>query len=261
MNAFFKWIGGATWIVQIDSVKIACDPVLCPKGSIQDYRYFKTTRLNDPVFDETDFTGVNLWLLTHNHEDHLDRYGLKMIPREATIISHESLKPLLLKKGYSRVRFLGWHEDTVVTTDGLSIRIKAIPAVHAKRRIFGGMVGNGNGYFLEISRADSAYSIYVTGDSVYDRENISHIGSPNIDLIIANSGSAMVGKSILAHIIGRITNNANDLTAMAADMRPKKLIPVHWGTFTHYSENITSTSFKNHDTITIADLGERIALS
>jgi L-ascorbate metabolism protein UlaG (beta-lactamase superfamily) len=256
MNTKFKWIGGATWVLQIDNCKIACDPVLCPQGHIQDYKYFKTRRLNDPQYSESDFKDVNLWLLTHNHQDHIDRYGFKLIDKNSIIIAHEGLKAYFKKDIYSGIRFLGWDEDTEVLIDGINIKIKSLPAIHAKKASWGGMIGNGNGYLLNIARDGSKYCIYVTGDSVYNSSTKKHIGTSNIDLIIANAGSAMVGESSMSRIIGRITNNIDDIKDMNAELNPKVLIPVHWGTFSHYYETITHESFNKYDNIKIINVGE-----
>jgi L-ascorbate metabolism protein UlaG (beta-lactamase superfamily) len=261
MKINFKWIGGATWILQVDNCKIACDPVLCPEGSVQDYKFFKARRLNDPQYSEPDFKEVNLWLLTHNHEDHFDRDGFKAIDNNSTIIAHKGLKTFFTKDIYSGIRFLGWDEDTEVLSEGINIKIKAMPAIHAKKASLGGMIGNGNGYLLNIDRDGSKYCVYVTGDSVYNSSIKKHTGTANIDLIITNAGSAMVGEPPLSRSIGRITNNINDIIKMNADLNPSILIPVHWGTFSHYSEKITHESFGNYSNIRVVDLGESINLS
>ncbi len=261
MKINFKWIGGATWILQIDSIKIACDPVLCPEGCVQDYKFFKARRLNDPQYSESDFKDVDLWLLTHNHEDHLDRDGFKVIDNNSTVIAHEGLKPYFEKGIYSDIRFLGWDEDSEFGIKGINIRIKALPAIHAKKASWGGMIGNGNGYLLNIARDGSKYCVYVTGDSVYSSNIKKHISTSNIDLIIANAGSAMVGESSLSRSIGRITNSINDIIKMNSELNPEMLIPVHWGTFSHYSEKITHQSFSKYHNIEIVDVGESISLS
>lgn len=260
MNVSFKWIGGATWVLQFDTVKIACDPVLCTEGHVQDYRYFKTKRVNSPMFLDSDFKKVNLWLLTHAHEDHIDRYGKQVIHEDSTIVSHKSLRAIFKNKADADIRFLDWHEETEISVAGYAVKVKAVPALHAKRKIFGGMVGNGNGYLVEISGNESKYRIYVTGDSVYDKSMLRHVGNSRVDLIIANAGSAMVGKSFLSKIIGRITNNIDDLREMCSEMKPGNLIPVHWGTFTHYSEIIDPGSFNDIGAVKIVKVGETITV-
>ena len=49
MELQFRWIGGAAWTLHVGRLTIACDPVLCPRGAVQDYGFFKTTRLQDPA--------------------------------------------------------------------------------------------------------------------------------------------------------------------------------------------------------------------
>ena len=246
--------------MQVDRIKIACDPVLCPKGHIQDYKYFKTRRLNDPQYSESDFKDVNVWLLTHNHHDHIDKYGYKLIDKNTTIIAHKGLEVFFKKGIYNGIKFLGWNEATEILINGINIRIKALPAIHAKKALFGGMIGNGNGYLLDIAKDDSRYCVYVTGDAVFNSSIKKHIGTSNIDLIIANAGSAMAGKSSLSRSIGRITNNIDDIKDMNAELNPKMLIPVHWGTFSHYYETITHESFNKYGNIKILNVGESIHL-
>jgi L-ascorbate metabolism protein UlaG (beta-lactamase superfamily) len=260
MNTNFKWIGGATWILQVNNCKIACDPVLCPEGHIQDYKYFKTRRLNSPQYSESDFENVNLWLLTHNHEDHIDSDGFKLIEKNSTIISHKSLRPYFKKDINNDIRFLDWNECAEMCVDSINIKVKALPAIHARKTLLGNVVGNGNGYLLDIAGDDSKFCIYVTGDSVYNKSIIKDIGTSNIDLIIANAGSAMVGKSFIAPIIGRITNNISDVIQMNAELNPKIIIPVHWGTFSHYHEMITRESFNEYDNIELLNAGDSINL-
>jgi L-ascorbate metabolism protein UlaG (beta-lactamase superfamily) len=261
LNVNFKWIGGATWVLQIGDCKIACDPVLCPEGSVQDYKFFKARRLNDPQYSVSDFKDVNLWLLTHNHEDHIDRDGLKLIDKNSTIVAHEGLKAFFTGDIYSGLRLIGWDEDTAILINGINTKIKALPAIHAKKASWGGMIGNGNAYLLDFDRDGSKYCIYVTGDSVYSSSIKKHIGTSSIDLIIANAGSAMVGESSLSRSIGRITNNINDIIKMNADLNPRILIPVHWGTFSHYSEIITRESFNKYANIKFLNAGDHINLA
>lgn len=261
MNVSLKWIGGATWVLQIDNIKIACDPVLCPEGYIQDYKYFKTKRLNNPTYDRADFDKVNLWLLTHNHEDHLDNFGLEILSKNSIIISHKSLKNVFKNGSYDDMRFIEWNEVTEIEIDGMLIKVKAVPAIHSKRVLFGSLIGNGNGYLLEIIKNNSQYSLYVTGDSVYNKSIIRNIHLANIDLIIANSGAAMIGNSLLSKIIGRVTNSIDDIITMNIDLKPKKIIPVHWGTFSHYSEILNSDSFAENENVEYLKVGEKKVLS
>jgi len=258
MKFEFKWIGGATWILCFNGTRIGCDPVLCPEGSIQDYFYFKTRRLNPPQFETSEFDDIDLWLLTHDHEDHLDNEGLKRIKKNRVIITDKSLKKRFKKKEYPLVTHLPWGEEKEIRINQFNIEIRSIPAIHAKRRIFSPLIGNGNGYILIISDSNSSWRIYVTGDAVYDERIIQYTGLEHIDILIANAGSAMIGDSILSRIIGRVTNNSNDIIDLNSDLKPGNLIPVHWGTFSHYAEKIRPETFRNFSNIRFLNPGETI---
>jgi L-ascorbate metabolism protein UlaG (beta-lactamase superfamily) len=185
---------------------------------------------------------------------------LKLIDKNSTIVARRP-ESTFTEGIYSGVRLIGWDEDTEVLIDGINIIIRALPAIHAKKASLGGMVGNGNGYLLNIARKGSKYCIYVTGDSVYSSSIKKHIGTSNIDLIIANAGSAMVGGPPLSDSIGRITNNIDDIIKMNSELNPEMLIPVHLGTFSHYSEKITHESFGKYSKIRVIDVGESISIS
>src|SRR3989338_3900316 len=99
-------IGGATFVYSIstnqnEKLTIACDPVLCPKGQVHDYGLFKSTRLQEPELEgEGDLKDVDIWLLTHGHEDHLDIFGFQKIlsgKSNSIIIAHPSVENLLKK--------------------------------------------------------------------------------------------------------------------------------------------------------------------
>jgi len=260
MKFEFKWIGGATWILSFNGTAIACDPVLCPGGTIQDYFYFKTMRLTQPEFDPSDFENIDLWLLTHNHEDHLDKEGLKHVGKNSFIVTDKSLKKHLNRREYPHVIHLPWGEEEEIKINQFNIRVRAIPAIHAKRSIFSSLIGNGNGYILDIKERESSFRIYVTGDAVYDERIIQYTGLEHIDIVIANAGSAMIGDSILSRIIGRVTNNSNDIINLNSDLRPGNLIPVHWGTFSHYAETIKPDTFQKYINIRFLNPGETIKI-
>ncbi len=43
----FQWVGGATFILSTGNLKIACDPVLCPKNTLEGKPIGKVLKFND----------------------------------------------------------------------------------------------------------------------------------------------------------------------------------------------------------------------
>ena len=233
MKIKFNWIGGATFIITIGNLKIACDPVLCKKGTIQDYFWFKSRRIEDPVYTEKDFENIDLWLITHNHEDHLDTIGLSKILYNSSVISNKNTSGKLRKKGIKDLTILNWGETKKYDIKECTIEVEAIPAVHGINPVSAFLAGKVNGYYLIISKGKESVRVYITSDTVYKNIIINTLEGRNIDLLIPNMGAAKQGSWIMT-----LTLNSRMLKKMIHKLNPKIVIPVHYGTFGHYNEPI-----------------------
>ena len=147
-----KWVGGATWILTVGGVKIACDPVLCPAGTIQDYGWFRSRRLEAPVYVEDDFRDVDLWLITHAHEDHLDERGLAQIGPASRVVTHANAISKIRRTRTTDIHMLAWHQQHQFTLKDCQITIEAMPAVHGVNPISAWFAGGVNGYWVTLTR-------------------------------------------------------------------------------------------------------------
>jgi len=251
----FQWIGGATFILTFDNLKIAIDPVLCSKGTIQDYFWFKSERLEEPVYQKEDFNNVDLWLITHNHEDHLDEKGLQMMSEDSMVISNANSVKKLNLKTFIKHRILDWGKTDDFYINGYKIEIIAIPAIHGVNPLSALFAGKVNGYFLKITKDEKTYNIYMTGDTVYKKRIVDILKDKAIDLLIPNMGAAKQGSWIMT-----LTLNAKMLKKMITQLQPKMVIPVHYGTFEHYREPLAKILELKDKCIRIIPLGSKIAL-
>lgn len=251
MNLKFKWIGGATCIISFDGIKIAIDPVLCKKGTVQDYFWFKSKRLENPIYDSKDFKDIHLWLITHNHEDHLDNKGLKVIQKDAIVISNKNSLKKLQNKQLKKSIILSHHQEKKVIIKNYSITIKAIPAIHGINPLSALFAGKVNGYLITIQKDKTKKTIYFTSDTVYKKKVIRAVANQNIDLLIPNMGAAKQGTWIMT-----LTLNAKMLSKMALQLKPKHIVPVHFGTFEHYNEPISEIKKYNIQNLSILKVGD-----
>ena len=233
MEVIFTWIGGATFILSIGNLHIAVDPVLCPKGTTQDYFWFTSKRTEEPVYTDHDFESVDLWLITHRHEDHLDSIGLSKISPSATIVSNPNASKILRQNGKENLSVLTWGQQKEMDIKGYHIHVKAVPAVHGINPLSALFAGKGNGYYVTISRNDEKISFYLTGDTVYKNKIIKALQNKEINIMIPNMGAAKQGSWIMT-----LTLNAEMLKKMIAKLHPRLVIPVHFGTFEHYKEPV-----------------------
>lgn len=248
MKFTFKPIGGATWILQIGDFKIACDPVLCPKDSVQDFFWFKSKRTEDPVYEESDFKDIDFWLLTHNHEDHLDNKGLSMIDKSTKLIIHKNLKKRLA--AYNTC-ILKHHLTTEIKIKGYTVLIEAIPAIHGVIPISAIAAGGVNGYWLSITRDNKKIEIYVSADTVYKKKVVKSLQNRKANIFIPNVGAASKGT-----IFGTLTMTASMLNKFIQIIKPEIILPVHYETFSHYNEPIEEVKKLNNKKIQIIKAGE-----
>ncbi|KAF0129740.1 MAG: hypothetical protein FD155_2332 [Bacteroidetes bacterium] len=256
MNIQFNWVGGATFILEIDDFRIACDPVLCPKDTIQDFFWFKSKRTEDPVFDEKTFKNIDLWLITHPHEDHLDRIGLSVIIKKSTIIANPKASAQLRKNQLSKVHTLRWNEQFCLSSNSHEIKIEAVKAVHGINPLSALFAGNVNGYVLTFSNEKETKTIYITGDTVYKEKFYQSPVFSGIDLLIPNMGGAKKGSWIMT-----LTLDAKMLKNLIKKLNPKHIIPVHFGTFSHYVEPVSKTEALADERIIIPEHGKKITLA
>ncbi len=186
----FKWVGSATWVLCINDLKIACDPVLCPKGTVQTYAPgFKSKRLTDPVFEKDDFQNIDLWLISHEHEDHLDKQGLSKIKQDSIIVANQKAKKILQKIHPKNLNIVKWGQVLSFESKGLTIEIKTMPTVHAGNPLTAFFLGGGNGYWLTIKNGDNELKIYVSGDTVCHKKVINALEGYKADILIPNIGA------------------------------------------------------------------------
>jgi L-ascorbate metabolism protein UlaG (beta-lactamase superfamily) len=255
MELVFNWIGGASFIVSIGNLMIACDPVLCKKGTIQDFFWFKSERIEEPVYDNQTFKNIDLWLITHNHEDHIDEIGLSKIDNPSKVICNRNTLKKLSDKGITDLTVLDWHQSKKVSIKGYEIEIEAIPAIHGVNPLSAFFAGQVNGYFLTISNGKEKVRVYLTGDTVYKNKVISSLANKEIDLLIPNMGAAKQGSWVMT-----LTLNSKMLKKMLTRIHPQVVIPVHYGTFCHYIEPAQMIKEIDDKRIRIVEVGSKTKL-
>lgn len=256
MELNFNWIGGATFILSIEGFKIAVDPVLCEKGTVQDYFWFKSKRIEQPIYTETDFENIDLWLITHNHEDHIDKIGLSKISNSSKVICNRNSFKILKEDGKTNVTILSWKQIETIVIKGYTIEIEAIAAIHGVNPLSALMAGKVNGYYLTITKGEESIRIYITSDTVYKKRIIKSLENRVIDVLIPNMGAAKQGSWIMT-----LTLNSKMLKRIIAKLNPKLVIPVHYGTFEHYHEPITTIKAINDERIKLVKVGSKTNFS
>jgi L-ascorbate metabolism protein UlaG (beta-lactamase superfamily) len=221
-NPSITWVGHATVLLRLAGKNILVDPIFSQRASPVPFAGPK--RIVPLPLDVSDLPPIDVVLITHNHYDHLDEPS---VLRLASIAqgSPRFLVPLGLKAwfaaiGIDRVEEMDWWQsvregDTTITF---------VPAQHWSRRtlvdrdvtLWGGWVIEGGGL-----------RVIHTGDTGYSRDfrDIGERLGP-FDLALIPIGAYAPRWFMEAKHL-----DAADAIQVRADLRARRAIGIHWGTF------------------------------
>lgn len=213
------WFGHSSYFMQIDGKKILVDPVL--SGSASPVPGINKAFKGSDRYTADDMPEIDYLFLSHDHYDHVDYETLtKLKPKIRKAICGLGVGAHLERWGYASGRILekGWNE-TVELDEGFNAY--ALPARHFSGR---GFSRNGT-LWLAFLLQTPTMKIYMGGDSGYDT-HFAEAGAKYgpIDLAILENGQ-YDKKWKYIHL------QPHEVLQAAADLKAKRLFPVHSGKF------------------------------
>jgi L-ascorbate metabolism protein UlaG (beta-lactamase superfamily) len=252
---YVAWIGHATFLIKLGDATIITDPLFSKNTGPLIFgpkRYVKSAiRLNE--IPETD-----LFLLTHNHYDHLDYSTVRNFPhKKSKVLVPLKLSKYFTRNGFKNVNELDWYDDIKVN----DLKITLLPAVHWSKRSLNDTNKTLWGNFLIEYKDKKILFACDTGYGNIYKELGEKYGP--IDLTFINIGAydfrPMFEKSVY-HA------NPEEALNIAQDLKSKKVIGMHWGTVVlslepimeppvRFKANAEKYGFKKEDAI-IFKIGE-----
>ena len=247
---YIDWIGHATYLIKLGNTTIITDPVFSKNAGPL---IFGPNRFTKPALKLNEIPKIDLFLLTHNHYDHQDMSTIRRFPfKDAKV-----LVPLNLGKYFTPYRFkdvneMDWYEEIQVNND---LKVSFLPAVHWSKRSLTDMNKSLWGNFLIEYKGKKIFFACDTGYGNIYKELGEKYGP--IDLTMINIGAynfkPMFDKSIYH-------TTPEEALNVAQDLKSKKVIGMHWGTFvlslepimeppTRFKDNAEKYGFKKEDAI------------
>ena len=246
---YIAWIGHATYLIKLGNMTIITDPVFSKNAGPL---IFGPKRFTEPALKLNEIPKTDIFLLTHNHYDHQDMSTIRNFPYKDAKV----LVPLKLGKyfkKYKDVNEMDWYEEIKINNH---LKITFLPAVHWSKRTLTDTNKTLWGNFL-IQYKD--IKILFACDTGYGNiyKEIGEKYGP-IDITMINIGAydfrPMFDKSIYH-------TTPEEALNVAQDLRSKKVLGMHWGTFVlslepimeppiRFKENAEKFSFKKKDAIT-----------
>jgi len=216
---YVAWIGHATFLIKLGDTTIITDPLFSKNAGPL---IFGPERYVDPAINLKEIPEVNLFLLTHNHYDHLDYRTIKKFPyKKAKVLTPLKLGKYFTRNGFSEVQEMDWYDQTEVN----DLKITLMPAVHWSKRTLTDTNKTLWGSFLIEYKNKKIFFACDTGyGNIY--KDLGNRYGP-IDLTFVNIGAydfrPMFEKSIY-HA------NPEEALNIGQDLKSKKVLGMHWGT-------------------------------
>jgi len=196
------WLGQAGLLFQTGDLTIVVDPYLsesCLKLSSQNYRRMPL----DPAFLEIE---PEVLVLTHDHMDHADPETLAqcLAPgrKPATVLASANACCTAMRFGGKRHNYVCFNRHTVWTQG--SVSFTAVKAEHSDPAAIGVIIDDG------------IRKYYVTGDTLFNTAIFPDLPSDLYAMFVVVNG---VGNNM----------NMADAQKFARTVRPRVVVPVHWG--------------------------------
>jgi len=253
---YIAWIGHATYLIKLGDTTIITDPVFSKNAGPL---IFGPKRYVEPALKLNEIPKIDLFLLTHNHYDHQDMRTIRSFPFKNSKV----LVPLKLGKYFTRNRYrdvneMDWYDEIKVNDD---MKVTLLPAVHWSKRSLTDTNKTLWGNFLIEYKDKKIFFACDTGYGNIYKELGEKYGP--IDLTMINIGAynfkPMFDRSIYH-------TNPEEALNVAQDLKSKKVLGTHWGTFVlslepimeppvRFKDNAENYGFKREDAI-VFKIGE-----
>ena len=216
---YIAWIGHATFLIKLGNTTIITDPLFSKNSGPL---IFGPKRYVESAIKLNEIPKTDLFLLTHNHYDHLDYSTIRNFPHKKSKV----LVPLKLSKYFTRnglkdVNELDWYDEIKVN----DLKVTFLPAVHWSKRTLTDTNKTLWGNFLIEYKDKKILFACDTGYGNIYKELGKKYGP--IDLTFINIGAydfrPMFEKSVYH-------TNPKEALNIVQDLKSKKVIGMHWGT-------------------------------
>ena len=217
---YVAWIGHATFLIKLGNTTIITDPLFSKNAGPL---IFGPKRYASPAIKLNEIPKIDLFLLTHNHYDHLDYSTIRSFPyKESRVLTPLKLSKYFIKNGFKHVNELDWYDEIKINDD---IKVTLLPAVHWSKRTLTDTNKTLWGNFLIEYKNKRIFFGCDTGYGKIYKKLGQQFGP--IDLTFINIGAydfrPMFNKSIYHATPEEALN-------IAQDLKSNKVIGMHWGT-------------------------------
>ena len=256
---YVAWIGHATFLIKLGNTTIITDPVFSKNAGPL---IFGPKRFTKPALKLNEIPKTDIFLLTHNHYDHQDMTTIKRFPfKNVKVLLPLKLGKYFTKNGYKDVNEMDWYEEIEINKN---LKITFLPAVHwSKRSLTDTNKTLWGNFLIEYNGKKLLFGCDTGIGNIY--KDIGNKYGP-IDLTFINIGAYNFYPIMPYKDKSIYHTNPEEALEVAKNLKSKKVIGMHWGTFVlslepimepplRFKANAEKYGFKKEDAI-IYRIGE-----
>ncbi len=221
---YIAWIGHATFIIKLGETTIITDPVFSKNAGPL---IFGPKRFTEPALKLSEIPKINLFLLTHNHYDHQDMMTIRRFPfKNSKVMVPLKLGKYFKTNGYRDINEMDWYDEIKINED---LKVTFLPAVHWSKRSLTDTNKTLWGNFLIEFKGKKILFACDTGiGNIY--KDLGEKYGP-IDLTIINIGAYNFYPIMPYKDKSIYHTNPEEALSIGKDLKSKKILGMHWGTF------------------------------
>jgi len=221
------WLGHSVFLIQYNGINVLTDPIFSDRASPLSFagprRYVKH------AMDYADLPDIDIVVISHNHYDHLDEDSLQTLARRSLSQANPiqfyvpmGLVDILLDQNIQRANIveMDWWDSH---TQG-NVVITAQPSQHWSAR---GLADRLNTLWASFHLKIEDFNVWFAGDTGYNDVQFKQIGQRStIDLALIP-----IGAYAPRWFMQKYHVNPAEAVMIHKDVKAKKSIGMHWGTF------------------------------
>ena len=221
---YIAWLGHATFIIKLGDTTIITDPVFSKNAGPL---IFGPKRFTKPALNLRELPKIDLFLLTHNHYDHQDMTTIRKFPyKEAKVILPLKLGKYFRRNGYRDINEMDWYDEIKVNE---KLKITFLPAVHwSKRSLTDTNKTLWGNFLIEYDGKKILFACDTGVGNIY--KDLGNKYGP-IDILFINIGAYNFYPMMPVKDKSSFHANPEEALSIGRDLKSKKVIGMHWGTF------------------------------
>ena len=221
---YIAWIGHATFLIKLGDTTIITDPVFSKNAGPL---IFGPKRFTEPALKLNEIPKTDIFLLTHNHYDHMDMMTIRRFPfKNSKVLLPLKLGKYFNKNGFRDVNEMDWYDKILINKN---LKITFLPAVHwSKRSLTDTNKTLWGNFLIEYNGIKLLFGCDTGVGKVY--KDIGNKYGP-IDLTFINIGAYNFYPIMPYKDKSVYHTNPEEALDVAKNLNSKKVIGMHWGTF------------------------------